>query len=189
MSRLGLWLLCFAIGTGVSSVGMADRGDDDNGHGWGNKKDWKKSWDHGRKDWERRSRWGYDAPYITYGRLPRPGEYGLWYPDQPPGYPPPPQPWFMLDRAVVVAYAVPRLPSHATIDTRIQQMAIYDLTMRNALQMPTDTPEQRGVQDRAIADARIQLSAATHRRLNPVAVSRIDAVLGLPATDPQLGVR
>jgi hypothetical protein len=68
-------------------------------------------------------------------------------------------------------------------------MAIYDRVMLKALQMPTDTPEQRGARDRAIAGARIRLAAATNRRLNPAAVSRIDSLLGLPASDPALGVR
>jgi hypothetical protein len=67
-------------------------------------------------------------------------------------------------------------------------MATYDRMMLNALQMPTDTPEQQGARDRAIADARTQLAAATNRHLNPAAVSRIDTLLGLPATDPTLGV-
>ena len=97
----------------------------------------------------------------------------------------------MLDRAVVAlnaAYAVPRPPARLTRDENIRQMATYDRMMLSALQMPADTPEQQDARDRAIADARIQLAAATHRRLNPAAVSRIDALLGLPATDPHLGV-
>jgi hypothetical protein len=61
--------------------------------------------------------------------------------------------------------------------------------MLSALQMPTDTAEQREARDHAITDARIHLAAATNRRLNSAAVSRIDALLGLPATDPQLGVQ
>ena len=99
---------------------------------------------------------------------------------------------FRLRKAVVAlnaAYAIPRLSPHAALDTRIRQMAIYDRMMLNALQMPTDTPEQQGARDRAIADARIQLAAATNRRLNPPAVSRIDSLLGLPPSDPTLGVQ
>jgi hypothetical protein len=42
--------------------------------------------------------------------------------------------------------------------------------------------------DRAIAAARIQLAAATHRHLNPAAVTRIDALPCLPASDPTLGM-
>jgi hypothetical protein len=68
-------------------------------------------------------------------------------------------------------------------------MTTYDRMMRDALQMPIDTPEQRDARDRAIADARIQLATVTHRRLNPAAVSRIDSLLGLPANDPTLGVQ
>jgi len=67
-------------------------------------------------------------------------------------------------------------------------MAAYDRRMLEALQMPTGTPMERAARSRAIADARIQLAAATNRRLNAAAVSRIDALLGLTATDPRLGV-
>jgi hypothetical protein len=192
MSRLALWLLCFAIGTGASSLSLADRGEDEDGHGWGEKKDWKKGWEHDGRNWDRHSRWGSDPPYIRHGHLPTPGEYRLWYPDLPPGHQPPPQPRFMLRGVVVVLnapYAVPRPLARPVPDDRIQQMATYDLMMLNALQLPTDTLEQRGARDRAIADARIELAAATRRRLNPTAVSRIDSLLGLPASDPALGVQ
>jgi hypothetical protein len=98
----------------------------------------------------------------------------------------------MPNWAVVVpnaAYVVPRPPPHAALDARIRQMATYDRMMLNALQMAADTPEQQDTRDRAIADARIQLAAVTHRRLNPTAISRIDSLLGLPASDPTLGVQ
>jgi hypothetical protein len=73
-------------------------------------------------------------------------------------------------------------------DLRIQQMTAYDRAMLHALGMPDRTPAQRAARNRAIAAARIQLAAATNRHLNPAAVSRIDALLGLPASDPTLGV-
>jgi hypothetical protein len=98
----------------------------------------------------------------------------------------------MLRKAVVAlnaTYAVPHRSSHPAVDARIRQMAVYDHMMLSALGMPTDTAEQREARDRAITDARIQLAAATNRRLNSAAVSRIDALLGLPATDPQLGIQ
>jgi hypothetical protein len=72
---------------------------------------------------------------------------------------------------------------------RIQQMAAYDRAMLHALAMPDRTPAQRAARNRAIAGARIQLAVATSRRLNPAAIGRIDALLGLPASDPTLGVQ
>jgi hypothetical protein len=47
---------------------------------------------------------------------------------------------------------------------------------------------QWAARNRAIADARTQLAAATSRRLNRAAIIRIDTLLGLPATDPRPGV-
>jgi hypothetical protein len=77
---------------------------------------------------------------------------------------------------------------HAGRDLRIQQMAAYDRAMLHALTMPGHTRAQRTARNRAIAGARIQLAVATSRCLNPAPVSRIDALLGLPASDPTLGV-
>jgi hypothetical protein len=97
----------------------------------------------------------------------------------------------MLGRAVVAlnaTMAVPRPPAHPGLDARMQQMAAYDRAMLHALAMPDRTRAQRTARNVAIAWARIQLAAATNRRLNPAAVSRIDALLGLPASDPTLGV-
>jgi hypothetical protein len=97
-----------------------------------------------------------------------------------------------LGRAVVALNAtsvVLRSPGHVGGDSRIRQMAVYDRAMLRALAMPDRTPVQRAARDHAIAGARIHLAEATNRRLNPVAVSRIDSLLGLPATDPALGVQ
>jgi hypothetical protein len=52
----------------------------------------------------------------------------------------------------------------------------------------SSSPAKRTARNRAIASARIQLAVATSRRLNRAAIIRIDAVLGLPASDPTLGV-
>jgi hypothetical protein len=98
----------------------------------------------------------------------------------------------VLDRAVVAlnaTMAVPRPLSRPTPDDRIQQMAAYDRAMLRALAMPGRTPTQRALRNRAIAGARLQLAVVTNRHLNPAAVSRIDSLLGLPASDPTLGVQ
>jgi hypothetical protein len=61
--------------------------------------------------------------------------------------------------------------------------------MLRALATPDRSPTQRAARNRAIAGARIQLAAATSRRLNSAAITRIDAMLGLPASDPALAVK
>jgi hypothetical protein len=98
----------------------------------------------------------------------------------------------MLGRAVVAlnaTMALPRPPAQPGFDARIQQMAAYDRAMLDALARPDRTGVQRTARDLAVAWARIQLAVATNRRLNPAAVSRIDALLGLPPSDPTLGVQ
>jgi hypothetical protein len=60
--------------------------------------------------------------------------------------------------------------------------------MLHALAMPDSDPAQQGARNRAIASARLRLSAATSRRLDPAAITRIDGVLGLPGSDSTLGV-
>jgi hypothetical protein len=98
----------------------------------------------------------------------------------------------MLGRAVVALNATVVVlrppPVQAAPDLRVQQMAVYDRAMLRALAMPDLTPEQRTARNHAITSARIRLAAATSRRLNPAAITPIDALLGLPASDPALGV-
>jgi hypothetical protein len=68
-------------------------------------------------------------------------------------------------------------------------MAIYDDAMRAALMMPDFTAPQIAARNAAIADARAGLAAGSGRTLTPAAITRIDALLDLPVTDPELGVR
>jgi hypothetical protein len=93
---------------------------------------------------------------------------------------------FVLDASYT---AGPSAPPRAAGDDRLRQMADYDQTMLSALGLPDGTPDQHAARNNAIADARLQLATATDRQLNPLAVEQIDAALGLPATDPLLGVR
>jgi hypothetical protein len=98
----------------------------------------------------------------------------------------------VLGRAIVAfnaTYAVPHVTTPASQDLRMRQMADYDRRMRAALGMPTGTLAERAMRDRAIAGARLHLAAVSQRRLNRVAVARIDIALGLPPADPRLGVR
>jgi hypothetical protein len=61
--------------------------------------------------------------------------------------------------------------------------------MLSALAMPARTPEEAALRDRAVAAARSQdLAAAANRPLSAAVVERVDQMLGLPATDPSLGV-
>ena len=60
--------------------------------------------------------------------------------------------------------------------------------MRAALMMPDFTPPQLEARNAAIAGARARLGSASGRRLTAGAVQRIDTLLGLPQTDPALGV-
>jgi len=47
-------------------------------------------------------RYGYEAPqvHVPQGHMPPPGEYRIWFPDRPPGQPPPPGPCHVLQHRV-----------------------------------------------------------------------------------------
>jgi hypothetical protein len=58
-----------------------------------------------------------------------------------------------------------------------------------ALAMPAATPAQTAARNAAIAAARADLlAAAANKGLTPATVGTVDSKLGLPATDPSLGV-
>jgi len=55
--------------------------------------------------------------------------------------------------------------------------------------MPARTPAEVSFRNQAIATARAQeLEAAANRPLSAAVVARVDSLLGLPASDPTLGV-
>jgi hypothetical protein len=61
--------------------------------------------------------------------------------------------------------------------------------MLAALAMPAATPAEIAARDAAIAAARQnQLAAAANKGLTPGVVAHVDALLGLPPTNPTLGV-
>lgn len=65
----------------------------------------------------------------------------------------------------------------------------YRTSMQAALAMPTATPAQVAARDAAIASARSDLLApAANKGLTPNVVSAVDKNIGLPASDPSLGV-
>ena len=69
-------------------------------------------------------------------------------------------------------------------------MAAYENAMLAALAMPSLTPAQTASRNQAIASARsTQLAAASTKALSPAVVAQVDQLLGLPNTNPNLGVR
>jgi hypothetical protein len=78
--------------------------------------------------------------------------------------------------------------AHAAPGSKVGQIAAYDNAMLAALAMPGDTPAQVAARNAAIAAARAQLAAATNKTLTPDVVAAVDNRLGLPTTDPTLGV-
>lgn len=58
-----------------------------------------------------------------------------------------------------------------------------------AIDMPHHTHAQIVARNAAITSARHQLAAASNKSLSPAVVQRVDQLLGLPATNPRLGVR
>ena len=65
----------------------------------------------------------------------------------------------------------------------------YHNAMVSALAMPTSTPAQLAARNAAIAAARADvLAPAANKSLTPGVVSAVDKQIGLPATDPTLGV-
>lgn len=68
-------------------------------------------------------------------------------------------------------------------------VASYETAMMTALSMPTETPAQVAARNAAIAAARAnELTRAANMPVTPAVVARVDDLLGLPATDPSLGV-
>ena len=68
-------------------------------------------------------------------------------------------------------------------------MALYDDRMRAALLMPDYTPAELSARTTALVQARRGLVAAfPPQSLTPDVVTRIDDELGLPSTNPALGI-
>ena len=91
--------------------------------------------------------------------------------------------------ALNAAHASPTALAHTAPTSRVGQIAAYDRAMLAALAMPTATPAEIAARNAAIAAARQnQLAAAANKGLTPAVVSRVDALLGLPPSNPALGV-
>ncbi len=79
--------------------------------------------------------------------------------------------------------------AHAAPTSTVGMIGAYHNAMVTALAMPTTTPAQVMARNAAISSARSDLLAqAANKSLTPSVVSAVDKQLGLPATDPTLGV-
>jgi hypothetical protein len=91
--------------------------------------------------------------------------------------------------ALNAAHAAPPALAHASPHSRVGKIAAYRSNMLIALAMPTNTPQEVIARDNAIAEVRASMLApAANRSLTPAVVSRVDHLLGLPPSDPTLGV-
>lgn len=79
--------------------------------------------------------------------------------------------------------------AHAAPNSQVGQIAAYHGAMVSALAMPATTPDQVAARNAAIAAARADLLApAANKGLTPATVSAVDKMIGLPDSDPSLGV-
>ena len=91
--------------------------------------------------------------------------------------------------ALNAAHASPSAMANAAPNSQVGKMAAYDRAMIAAINMPSQTPAQIAARTQAIANARsTQLAAASNKALSSAVVARVDELLGLPSTDPTLGV-
>lgn len=91
--------------------------------------------------------------------------------------------------ALNAAHTSPTALAHAAPTSRVGLIAAYDRAMLAALAMPTATPREIAARNAAIAAARQdQLGASANKGLTPGVVAHVDALLGLPPTNPTLGV-
>jgi hypothetical protein len=79
--------------------------------------------------------------------------------------------------------------AHAAPNSMVGMIGAYHSAMVTALAMPAATPAQLAARNAAIAAARTDLLApAANKSLTPSVVSAVDKQIGLPASDPTLGV-
>jgi hypothetical protein len=91
--------------------------------------------------------------------------------------------------ALNAAHASPQALANAAPGSRVGQISAYDRAMIAALAMPGTSPAQIAARTASIAAARAQLATASTKSLTPAVVARVDSLLGLPSTDPSLGIR
>jgi len=64
----------------------------------------------------------------------------------------------------------------------VGKIAAYETMMKDALAMPGTTPAEMAAKTAAIATARGYLSTISNKEVTTDVVSRVDSLLGLPAT-------
>ena len=133
------------------------------------------------------------APPVAHGVQPQSGHAAATPPAQVPAGRP------SIRAAPLIPVSVRPLMSEETVRAaermagndrvlavHVRAMALYDDTMRAAAMMPDFTEQQKSARNAVIADARARLGS--DRKLTATAITRIDALLNLPPTDPTLGV-
>jgi hypothetical protein len=91
--------------------------------------------------------------------------------------------------ALDAAHASPAAQAHAAPHSRVARITAYYHSMLVALAMPAITPQQVVARDEAIATARsTELAPAANKSLSPAVVAKVDSLLGLPPSNPSLGV-
>lgn len=79
--------------------------------------------------------------------------------------------------------------ANAAPQSEVGKIATYDKAMLAALSLPTATPAEVTYRDQQIAYARdTYLVDAANKPLSPAVVAKVDNMLGLPTSDPTLGV-
>jgi hypothetical protein len=87
------------------------------------------------------------------------------------------------------AHASPNALAHAAPNSTVGRIATYNRAMVSALAMPTGTRAQRAARRDAIATARMGLAGAANKPLSGAVVARVDQQLGLPRSNPNIGLR
>lgn len=91
--------------------------------------------------------------------------------------------------ALDAAHASPAAQAHAAPHSRVARITAYYRSMLVALAMPATTPQQVVARDQSIALARsTELAPAANKALSPAVVAKVDSLLGLPPSNPALGV-
>ncbi|MDE2576322.1 MAG: hypothetical protein KGL55_13530 [Rhodospirillales bacterium] len=90
--------------------------------------------------------------------------------------------------ALNAAHASPTALAHAAPNSQVGKLSTYDHMMQAALAMPSLTATQIAMRNQAIATARsTALASATTQPLTAAMIARVDDLLDLPATNPNLG--
>lgn len=91
--------------------------------------------------------------------------------------------------ALNAAHANSEALANAAPQSEVGKIAAYDKAMLVALALPTETPTELAYRDQQITSVRATyLAAAANKPLSPTVVAKVDNILGLPASDPALGV-